>query len=291
MDVISPKAEVRAWNRAQIVAGRRIAFVPTMGALHRGHASLIEKAKTLADAVAVSIYVNPTQFDNPEDLAKYPQTLEADLELCRKAGATMVWTPQTAEMYPDGYCSFVEVVGPLTDKLCAIARPGHFRGVCTVVTKLLSVVRPDVAVFGQKDLQQALIIARMTGDLDLGTEIVVAPTVRDADGLAMSSRNKRLTAGMRAKALSLPRGLELARQAYRKGENTGMKLVAIASEEILMNEGVDVDYCDLVSLKGFAEAEHADDSCVLAAAIFVDGVRLIDHVPLAGAPLPVPLDA
>lgn len=287
MDVIAPKSEIRAWTRSQVRAGKRIAFVPTMGALHTGHISLVEKAKTLADLVVVSIYVNPTQFDNPEDLAKYPQTLENDLAMCRAAGVDLVWTPQTAEMYPDGYCSFVEVVGPLADKLCAIARPGHFRGVCTVVTKLFSILRPDVAVFGQKDLQQALIISRMTGDLDLGVEIVVAPTVREADGLAMSSRNRRLTPAMREKALGLPRGLELARQAYQAGENASLKLIEIVADELLVHDGVDLDYCDVVSLKGFAEVEHADDSCVLAAAVFVDGVRLIDHIALRGQALPI----
>jgi pantoate--beta-alanine ligase len=287
VDVIAPIADMRLWSRKALVAGARIAFVPTMGALHRGHLSLIEKARTLADRVVVSIYVNPTQFDNPDDLLKYPQTLEADLELCRSAGADVVWTPETAEMYPDGYCTFVEVVGPLTDKLCAIARPGHFRGVCTVVAKLLGVVRPDVAVFGQKDLQQALVVSRLAGDLNLGTEIVVAPTVRDADGLALSSRNKRLSPSMRVKALGLPRGLELARQAYAQGQTTSLKLIEIVAEELLIHEGVDLDYCDVVSLKGFKESEVADDSCVLAAAAIVDGVRLIDHVPLAGRAIPV----
>jgi len=290
VDELTSIADMRTWSRERLKAGTRVAFVPTMGALHQGHLSLVEKARTLADEVVVSIYVNPTQFDNPEDLAKYPKTLEADLELCRAAGAAAVWTPDSAEMYPDGYCTFVEVVGPLTDKLCAVARPGHFRGVCTVVTKLLAVVRPDVAVFGQKDLQQALVISRMNGDLNLGTEIVVAPTVRDPDGLAMSSRNKRLTPAMRAKALGLPRGLELARRAYRAGQITSLKLIEIVAEELLVEEGVDMDYCDVVSLKGFAEAEHADDACVLAAAVFVDGVRLIDHVPLAGAAIPVKAD-
>jgi pantoate--beta-alanine ligase len=290
VDRISSTKDMRAWSRARLAAGRRVAFVPTMGALHRGHASLVEKARTLADEVVVSIYVNPTQFDNPEDLAKYPQTLEADLAMCAQAGATAVWTPTTAEMYPDGYCTFVEVVGPLTDKLCAVARPGHFRGVATVVTKLFAVVRPDLAVFGQKDLQQALIIGRLAQDLDLGVEIVVAPTVRDADGLAMSSRNRRLSPAARAKALGLPRGLELARQAYRAGQTTSLKLIEVVAEELLIHEGVDLDYCDVVSLKGFAEAEQADDSCVLAAAAFVDGVRLIDHVALAGQALPVKTD-
>jgi pantoate--beta-alanine ligase len=286
VDVIAPIADMRQWSRKALAASQRIAFVPTMGALHRGHLSLIEKAKTLADRVVVSIYVNPTQFDNPDDLLKYPQTLEADLEMCRSAGVDAVWTPETREMYPDGYCTFVEVVGPLTDKLCAIARPGHFRGVSTVVTKLLSVVRPDVAVFGQKDLQQALIISRMVGDLNLGTEIVVAPTVRETDGLAMSSRNKRLSPEMRVKALGLPRGLELARQAYELGQTTSLKLIEIVAEELLVHEGVDLDYCDVVSLKGFKEVEIADDSCVLAAAVMVDGVRLIDHVALAGQAIP-----
>lgn len=290
MDVITAIPAMRQWSRQAIAAGARTAFVPTMGALHRGHISLVEKAKGLADRVVVSIYVNPTQFDKPEDLAKYPQTLEADLALCRAAGVDAVWTPQTDEMYPDGYCTFVEVVGPLTDKLCAVARPGHFRGVCTVVAKLLGVVRPDVAVFGQKDLQQALIVSRMVGDLNLGCEIVVAPTVRDPDGLAMSSRNRRLTPAMRGKALGLPRGLELARRAYRAGETTSHKLIEIVAEELLVHEGVDLDYCDVVTLKGFAEAEFADDACVLAAAVFVDGVRLIDHVPLAGEAIPVKAD-
>ncbi len=290
MDVIAPITDMRQWSRQAIIAGKRLAFVPTMGALHRGHLSLIEKAKGLADRVVLSIYVNPTQFDNPEDLAKYPQTLEADLAMCREAGVDAVWTPSTEEMYPDGYCSFIEVVGPLTDKLCAVARPGHFRGVCTVVAKLLGVVRPDVAVFGQKDLQQALIVSRMAGDLNLGTDIVVTPTVRDADGLVLSSRNKRLTPAMRAKALGLPRGLELARQAYRAGQITSLKLIEVVAEELLIHEGVDLDYCDVVTLKGFHEAEHADDACILAAAVIVDGIRLIDHVPLAGQAIPMKAD-
>ncbi|MEK7413512.1 MAG: pantoate--beta-alanine ligase [Planctomycetota bacterium] len=290
MDIITSKADVRTWIRKQHRADKRVAFVPTMGALHAGHLSLVAKAKTLADLVVVSIYVNPTQFDNPEDLAKYPQPLEADLELCRKAGVAVVWTPATSDMYADGHCTFIEMVGPLTDKLCAVARPGHFRGVCTVVTKLLSVVRPDVAVFGQKDLQQALIISRMSQDLDLGTEIVVAPTVRDPDGLAMSSRNKRLSPVMREKALGLPRGLELARRAYRAGEVTSLKLIEILAEELLVLENVALDYGDVISLRGFKEVEHADDSCVLAAAVFVDGIRLIDHIPLGGEAIPVDVD-
>lgn len=291
MDQFTTLASQRAWSRAQRRAGQNIAFVPTMGALHEGHLSLVRQAKAACARTVVSIYVNPTQFDNPEDLAKYPQTLDADLALLRDAGVDAVYLPTTAEMYPDGYCTFVEVVGPLTDKMCAVARPGHFRGVATVVAKLFNAVEPDVAIFGEKDLQQVLIINRMVADLQMAIEVRVGETVREVDGLAMSSRNRRLTPAMREKAVALPRGLELARQAYRQGETGAQKLAEIVATELLVHEGVDVDYCDLVDLRGFAEAETASDHCVLATAAFVDGVRLIDHVVLGGPAIPVDLDA
>ncbi len=285
-------AEQRAWSRAQTQAGRRIACVPTMGALHRGHLSLVERARTHAPgcAVVATIFVNPTQFDNPEDLAKYPSTLDEDCRLLAEAGCDAVFVPSRAEMYPEGYCTFVEVVGPLTDKLCGIARPGHFRGVATVVAKLFGIVRPDLAVFGQKDLQQLMVVQRLVADLDLGVEIVPAPTVRDADGLAMSSRNRRLSPAARAKALGLPRGLELARRAYAAGETASLKLAELVYDELLVEEGVEVDYADVVDLRGFAEVDRATPTSVLAVAAFVDGVRLIDHVVLNGDALPVAVD-
>ena len=287
MDQFTTVATMRAWSRDRQQAKERIAFVPTMGALHAGHLSLVAHAKGVADRVVVSIYVNPTQFDRPEDLAAYPRTLEADLALLQAAGVDAVYLPADKEMYPNGYCTFVDVVGPLTDKLCAMARPGHFRGVCTVVTKLFGAVLPDIAVFGEKDLQQVLIINRMVGDLNLPVEIQVGQTLRDPDGLVMSSRNRRLSPESRVKALSLPRGLELARKAYALGETNAVKLTVVLAEELLIHEGVDVDYSDVVKLAGFAEAETADDGCILAAAVFVDGVRLIDHNHLGGAPLVV----
>lgn len=287
MDQFTTVATMRAWSRDRQLAKERIAFVPTMGALHAGHLSLVAHAKGVADRVVVSIYVNPTQFDRPEDLAAYPRALEADLALLQAAGVDAVYLPADKEMYPNGYCTFVDVVGPLTDKLCAMARPGHFRGVCTVVTKLFGAVLPDIAVFGEKDLQQVLIINRMVGDLNLPVEIQVGQTLRDPDGLVMSSRNRRLSPESRVKALSLPRGLELARKAYALGETNAVKLTVILAEELLIHEGVDVDYSDVVKLAGFAEAETADDGCILAAAVFVDGVRLIDHIHLGGAPLVV----
>jgi pantoate--beta-alanine ligase len=280
----------RRWSRACRASGRQLAFVPTMGALHPGHLSLVAKAKALGGAVVVSIFVNPTQFDNPEDLARYPVTLEQDLALLAAAGVDAVFLPSAQEMYPNGFATFVEVVGPLTDKLCAVARPGHFRGVATVVTKLFSIVQPDIAIFGEKDLQQVLIISRLVGDLNLPVEVQVGPTLRDPDGLPMSSRNRRLSPEARAKALSLPRGLELANRAYKQGEVKSLHLTELVYNELLVHEGVEVDYCDVVSVRGFEEKEHADDSCVLACAAFVDGVRLIDHVLLGSPAIPVALE-
>jgi len=283
-------SEQRSWSRAQRQAGRTVALVPTMGALHAGHLSLVKLARSRCAQVVVSIFINPTQFDRPEDFAKYPMTVEADLALLAAAGVDAVFLPTTEAMYPQGYCTFIEVVGPLTDKLCAVARPGHFRGVATVVTKLFNAVEPDVAVFGQKDLQQVLIVGRLVRDLDLPIEIVVGPTLREADGLAMSSRNSRLTPAGRINARAVPRGLELANRAFNASEHVSMKLTAIVAEEILMHEGTEVDYADVVDMDGFKEVEFATDRCILAVAAFVDGVRLIDHIRLGSPPLPVAIE-
>jgi pantoate--beta-alanine ligase len=289
VDQLTTAKDQLAWSRAQRRAGKTIAFVPTMGALHEGHLTLVRQARAKADVVVVSIFVNPTQFDRPEDFEKYPITREQDLALLATEGVEAVYLPTTAAMYPDGYATFVEVVGPLTDKLCAMARPGHFRGVATVVAKLFNAVRPDVAVFGQKDLQQVLVVNRLITDLDFAIELVVAPTVREADGLAMSSRNRRLDKAQREIALALPRGLERANRAYKLGETDAAKLSAIVAEELLQHEGTELDYADVVKLSGFAETERADDGCVPAAA-FVGGVRLIDHVHLGGTAIPVAVD-
>lgn len=290
MEQFTTAAEMHAWSRARQREGRTIAFVPTMGALHEGHLSLVRMARQKADLVVASVFVNPTQFDREEDFQKYPITLEQDLAMLGGEQVAAVYLPRKEGMYPDGYATFVEVVGPLSDKLCAMARPGHFRGVATVVTKLFNAVAPDVAVFGQKDLQQVLIIARMVRDLDFPIRIEVAPTVREADGLAMSSRNRRLGARHRQIALALPRGLEMANRAFKAGETSSMKLTAILGEELLQHEDTDLDYADVIKLSGFAEVDTADHGCVLAAAVFVGGVRLIDHVQLGGPTLPVKLD-
>ncbi len=253
MEQITSIAAQRAWSAARRQENRRIGFVPTMGALHAGHLSLVAQAKAASDAVVVSIFVNPTQFDNPEDLAKYPATLAEDLALLEKAGVDAVFLPTAQMMYPNGYCTFVELVGPLTDKLCAVARPGHFRGVATVVLKLFNIVTPQLAVFGEKDLQQVLIVNRLVSDLDLPIEVTVGPTLRDADGLPMSSRNRRLSPASREKALGLPRGLELANRAFKLSETKSLKLTELVYNELLVHDGVEVDYCDVVSLRGFEE--------------------------------------
>ncbi len=282
--------EQRAFSTTARQNGKRIGFVPTMGALHKGHLSLIERARAVCDIVVASVFVNPTQFDNPADFEAYPATLADDLVKLGAAGVDAVFTPTVDQMFPNGYCTFVELVGPLTDKLCGVARPGHFRGVATVVNKLFNIVQPHAAVFGEKDLQQVLIISRMVKDLEMPIEIIIADTIRDPDGLAMSSRNARLDSGGRKKALGLPKGMELARRAYRQGETNALKLCEHVYNELLVFDGVEVDYCDVVSLKGFEEKEIADDSCFVAAAAFVDGVRLIDHIHLAGPAIEVAVD-
>lgn len=281
---------MRAWSRAQRASAQVVGLVPTMGALHAGHVSLIRAARQECGAVVVSIFVNPLQFDDPEDLERYPQSLAADLELCAAEGVDAVFLPLRSEFYPNGYCTFVEVVGPLSDKLCGAARPGHFRGVCTVVLKLFTAIEPDRAWFGAKDLQQALIVNRMVRDLGLPIELRVGPTVRDADGLALSSRNARLSASARAIATALPRGLELARRAYERGERESIRLIEILATEVLMETDTELDYADVIAVDGFREVDRVEGACILAAAVFVDGVRLIDHVAFGGAAIPIPDD-
>jgi pantoate--beta-alanine ligase len=287
VDQFTTIAQQRAWSQAQRRAGRNIGFVPTMGALHEGHLSLVKLARASCDVVVASIFVNPTQFDRPEDFDKYPSTLDQDLAMLSAAGVDAVFLPVKEELYPNGFATFVEVVGPLTDKLCAVTRPGHFRGVATVVAKLFNIVTPQLAVFGQKDLQQVLIIGRMVQDLDIPVQIKIGPTVREADGLAMSSRNRRLNPKQREIALSLPRALQKANFAFKADVSKSIDLIKIIGEEVLINEGVELDYADVIDLNGFKEAETATTNCVLAAAMFVDDVRLIDHVHLGGPGIPV----
>jgi len=264
-------------TRTELAAARAgvagsLALVPTMGALHDGHAELIRLAGTLADAVAVSIFVNPLQFGPAEDLDRYPRTPERDLELLDRLGVGLVFAPAAAEMYPAGQPAVTVDPGPLGALLEGASRPGHFAGVLTVVTKLLGLVRPDVAVFGEKDYQQLALIRRTVADLELGVRIVGGPTVRDPDGLALSSRNRYLTAEQRQQALALPRAL---RAGADEGPN-GVGAVLKAATEAL--RGIDVDY---LALRGvdLGPAPAAGPARLLVAAR-IGTTRLIDNVPL-----------
>lgn len=291
MEKLETIEDMRAWTAARKADGLKVGFVPTMGGLHKGHLSLVDKAREAADVVVVSIFLNPIQFDDPDDLESYPSTLEDDLLACSGAKVDAVFLPKTADIYPDGYSTFIEVVGPLTDKLCGAARPGHFRGVTTVVSKLFNIVQPDYAVFGEKDLQQVLIINRMVQDLAIPVTILVADTVRDADGIALSSRNERLSPDQRAIARSIPQGLAKAAKAFTEGTRKGMGLTEIFYNEVLVHPGVEVDYADTVKIRGFAEADDVEVGDILAVAVFIDGIRLIDHVVLGGEPIPVTVSA
>ncbi len=271
--LVRSRAELAA--RRAAVAGS-LALVPTMGALHEGHAELIRYAGTLADAVAVSIFVNPLQFGPAEDLDRYPRTPDRDLELLDRLGVGLVFAPGAAEMYPDGRPAITVDPGPLGGLLEGASRPGHFTGVLTVVTKLFGLVRPDVAVFGEKDYQQLALIRRTVADLELGVQVVGAPTVRDPDGLALSSRNRYLTPEQRQQALALSRAL---RAGAEEGPSGAGAVLKAATEEL---RGIDIDY---LALRGvdLGPAPAAGPARLLVAAR-VGPTRLIDNVPLTLGP-------
>lgn len=278
---------VEALRQARQALSGRVGFVPTMGALHQGHMALIHEAKRHADHVIVSIFVNPTQFGPNEDFDAYPRDLEADAAKCEAAGATLIFAPQVAQMYPEGAATFVEVEG-MDANLCGPHRPGHFRGVTTIVSKLFNAVRPDVAVFGQKDYQQLAIIRRMTQDLLLPIEIVGLPTVREDDGLAMSSRNRYMDAQTRADALAVSRGLALAWQAWQQGVRDAATLSAFAREAIGALGYPSIDYVEAVHPDTLHPLQAQDTSCVVAVAARFHKTRLIDNLRL-DQPLPKPL--
>ena len=268
-------------TRAELAAARAgvagsLALVPTMGALHDGHAELIRYADTLADAVAVSLFVNPLQFGPAEDLDRYPRTLERDLDLLDRLGVSLVFAPGATEMYPDGRPAVTVDPGPLGGLLEGSSRPGHFAGVLTVVTKLLGLVHPDVAVFGEKDYQQLALIRRTVADLELGVRIVGAPTVRDPDGLALSSRNRYLTPQQRRHALALSRAL---RAGAEEGPSGAGAVLKAATEEL---RGIDVDYLALRGVE-LGPAPATGPARLLVAAR-VGTTRLIDNVPLTLGP-------
>jgi pantoate--beta-alanine ligase len=259
----------------------RWGLVPTMGYLHPGHVSLVERARAENDYVAASIFVNPAQFSPTEDLASYPRDLERDLAALERAGVDLVWTPPVEEVYPPGYQTYVEVV-QLSQPLEGAARPGHFRGVATVVAKLFLVFRPDRAYFGQKDAQQVSVIRRMVRDLGFPLEIVVCPTLREPDGLAMSSRNSYLTEPQRAAAPVLYRALSAARAAWQAGEHDGAQLRATMRRTLDAEPLAAVDYVSAADPETLAELGDASRGVLLSLAVRIGRARLIDNILLGG---------
>jgi pantoate--beta-alanine ligase len=279
MKICNTIEEMRAACRAVRRAGKRLGFVPTMGALHEGHLSLVRAAKAGCDVVVASIFVNPTQFGAGEDLAKYPRRFDRDRELLEREGVELVFAPSAEEMYPAGAVTWVTVEG-LSDKLDGRSRPGHFRGVATVVAKLFHVVEPDAAFFGQKDAAQVAVIRRMVRDLNFAVEIVACPIVREADGLAMSSRNAYLDGQQRNQALVLHRSLMRVRKLWESGECAAEKLVAAGLKEIAEEESVRLDYFEIVEADSLEPVERAKSGMVVAVAAFVGTTRLIDNILL-----------
>jgi pantoate--beta-alanine ligase len=285
--------DMRAACRAVRRGGKRLGFVPTMGALHEGHLSLIRTARVrtarvraaedACDVVAVSIFVNPTQFGANEDLAKYPRDFERDRDLLEKEGVELLFAPSVEEMYPAGGVTWV-TVEELSGKLDGRSRPEHFRGVTTVVAKLFHIVEPDAAFFGQKDAAQVAIVRRMVRDLKFPVEIVACPIVREADGLAMSSRNAYLNPAQRRQALVLHRALIRVKELWEAGERDAEKLGAAGREEVTGEKSVRLDYFEIVDAETLDPVENLADGALVAAAAFVGPTRLIDNILLPKCP-------
>jgi pantoate--beta-alanine ligase len=278
-DIITTIAEVRDRIGTSKWAGHTIGFVPTMGALHAGHASLIRAARAENDFVVVSIFVNPTQFGANEDLARYPRPLDADQQLCGALGTDVVFAPSSEEMYPPGFRTWVTVEG-LMEGLCADSRPGHFRGVATVVLKLFNIVQADAAYFGQKDYQQARILVQMARDLNLPTKVRVLATVREPDGLAMSSRNQYLDPVQRRQATVLHRTLEQVKRLAATGVRDVKRLEEALTAPIHSVSGARLDYARIVDLDTLQPVAQLDKPALAALAVYFGTTRLIDNVQL-----------
>lgn len=263
---------IKEWRRQ----GYTIGLVPTMGYLHDGHASLMKKAKESCQKVVVSIFVNPMQFGANEDLSTYPRDLEADSRLCESLGVDLIFHPSVEEMYDPGFCSFVDMTG-LTNELCGKSRPIHFRGVCTVVTKLFNIVTPDKAFFGQKDAQQLAVIKRMTADLNMDIEIVGCPIIREEDGLARSSRNVYLNKEERQAALILSKTIQLGQQMVQQGTRSASQLLAAMKASLESEPLARIDYVEAVSMDTIQPIDTLQGQVLVAMAVFIGKTRLIDN--------------
>jgi pantoate--beta-alanine ligase len=279
MQIISSAAEITALSNEARRAGKRIGFVPTMGALHPGHLSLVRAARAQSDVVVVSIFVNPAQFGPTEDFAKYPRSPEADSAMLAAEGCDYLFHPSVEEMYPRDAGTWVTVEG-LSEKLDGRSRPGHFRGVTTVVAKLFNIVTPDFAFFGQKDAAQVAIVTKMTRDLNFGVQIVVCPIVREPDGLAMSSRNAYLDATQRKQATVLSRSLMRVQSLVNQGEKDSARLIAAARQVMAEEPPVKLDYFEIVSATTLEPVADISRGALVAVAAFVGTTRLIDNLLL-----------
>lgn len=276
MDICYTIKDVRECVNAWKKDGLSIGFVPTMGYLHEGHKSLMQAARTNNDKVVVSVFVNPMQFGPNEDLESYPRDFEKDSALCESVGVDLIFHPEPEEMYADGFCSYVDMNG-LTTELCGKSRPIHFRGVQTVVLKLFNIVKPDKAYFGQKDAQQLAVIKRMVKDLNVDTEIVGCPIVRESDGLAKSSRNTYLNPDERKAALILNRSLKLGKDMIENGETDAKAVIKAITDNINTEPLAKIDYVDVVDFDTITPVDKIGKSVLVAIAVYIGKTRLIDN--------------
>lgn len=280
MKLIRSIRKIREELKRERKRGRKIGFVPTMGYLHEGHLSLIRRAREYTDLVVVSIFVNPTQFGPKEDYREYPRNLKKDLSLCKDEGVDYIFAPNVKSMYPKKYATFVSVEG-LTENLCGRFRPGHFRGVTTVVSKLFNIVKPDVAYFGQKDAQQAIVIKRMTEDLNTDIAIKVMPIVREKDGLAMSSRNVYLSSDERKRAATIYRSLQEAKDLIKLGERDTRGIIS-EMRKMLASVSAKIDYISIVDPKTLKDIKTIKGKVLIALAVWIGNTRLIDNIVVRG---------
>jgi len=276
MNIVRDIREMQGLAEGLRLQGKRIAFVPTMGYLHEGHLSLMKEGKRRADILVASVFVNPAQFGPQEDLEAYPRDFARDEGLMRSAGVDIVFYPSETEIYPEGYQTYV-TVERITRNLCGASRPVHFRGVATVVTKLFHIVKPHVALFGDKDFQQRTVIQRMVRDLNFDIEVIGCPTVREPDGLAMSSRNAYLSPTQRTEALAIRRALDAARDLHERGVRDAGDLVKRVREILAGSPGMKIDYITVSDTETLEEIERIERDAVLAVAVFVGNTRLIDN--------------
>jgi pantoate--beta-alanine ligase len=277
MRVIETIKDMKAVIRSNKTSGKTIGFVPTMGYLHEGHLSLMKKSVEANDFTVISIFVNPTQFGPNEDFEKYPRDIERDIRLAESVGVDVVFAPSVAEMYPNNYKTYVNVED-LTNVMCGLSRPGHFRGVTTVVNKLFNIVEPDKAYFGQKDAQQVVVLKKMVRDLNMNLEIVTCPIIREPDGLAMSSRNVYLSKEERAAALILSKSLFEVEEMIKKGEKSREKVVNYLIDRIKSEKLADIDYVEVVNTENLSQVEKLEGSILVALAVRFGKTRLIDNV-------------